>query len=198
MNTLSTLLNKTTLAMLFSVAGATASMSAIANMSETKVFSHKIEIDSLNDANVTVYVNSDGDTQEFIFSKDELENKADLEAALETLPDEIRDEVVASLTNIENADGLIKLHLGDSNHKVFNWVGGSDEKVFVIEKESLGELKDEIKQKVKKFHFITGDHDIKVKDSATLQTDIIANLIKRGTFSQDDLNRLQQALDAKR
>ena len=200
MKSVNKVVNKTALAMILSVAGATASMSAIANMSDKQVFTHKIEVEASNDDNVNVFVNSNGDMQEFIISKDEINNKEDLMAALATLPDEIRDTVIASLSNLDSADHFIKLHKEEHSPNVFQWVDkGKSPKVFVIEKDKIYSGTS-LTHKVHKYHIVeeNGDVTVKVKDGGSMHTDLITRLLKKGKFTQEELDKLQQALDEKR
>lgn len=197
MKTINTKFNKTVLAMLLSVIGATASMSAIANMSEDKVKVHKLKINKALDNNVNVYVNNNGETNEFIFSTDDLSSRENVEKLLASLPVEIREHITGALVNNEGVDGLVKLHKVLPNTKVFNWTtSDNDDKVLVLKGDESIEINSDDDHHMMKFHFVSGNQDI--EESGKLHADIITKLIQHGEFTQDDLDKLQQAIDAKR
>lgn len=161
-------------------------------IAEEEVKHKTIEIKAVQDQDVSVWVDADGNSQTLIFSPSEIMDADVLAAKLESLDPETRATVMDALQGVS--------HMDSGERKV--------EKVFVMNKgegqriEFIGEDQDvdvEIisdgQHKVIRKHIIHGDDGEGILKG---HTSVIEGLIKRGEFTQDDLDKIQAALDAKR
>ena len=149
--------------------------------------------------NVQVFVSNDGDITELELTKDALEDKAELEAALAGLPDDNRDKVLKQLTNIKFDANMIKIHTEEGSDHHGTWVESDAEHVIVLKSSDGADASNIAKQMVKKFKH--GDGHAKViqfKHGGKLGAGHIVKLLEHGEFTADDLDKIQQALDAKR
>lgn len=161
-------------------------------IAEEEVKHKTIEIKAVKDHDVSVWVDADGDSQTLVFSPSEIMDADVLAEKLESLDPETRATVMDALQGVQ--------HLDSGERKV--------EKVFVMNKgegqriEFIGDDSDvdiEIvageQHKIIRKHFIHGPDG---EDILKGHTSVIENLIERGEFSQDELDKIQAALDAKR
>ncbi|QDP01216.1 hypothetical protein [Thalassotalea sp. PS06] len=180
-------------------------MSPALQATETKEIEQEIEIikEKGSDANVTVSEN--GNTTTLKLSDEALKDKAVLEQELADLPQETREVVMKALGKVAmvgNGDGHV-LHI-ESEHgeEAFEWVSEGDGANKVIVVDTISETHGE-------------DHDVKIikkvvhADSEGGPVFISANgeggaakaivhLLKKAELSPEELDQIQQALDAKR
>ncbi|OKY24782.1 MULTISPECIES: hypothetical protein [Thalassotalea] len=188
-------INKTTLAIAFSVLGALSSMSAIA-MSTSDSKEHQIEVIADGDKDVQVFVKSNGEVADLVLSEATLNDLTALKGALSVLPEDLRDKVAEQLGNIHVDADMIKIH--SNSESISTWTDGNAEQVFVfeIEEESSGS---NIAKKIVKEIKHDGEHKvIQIKKAGHVGPDLIMKLLEKGEFTVDDLDNIQQALDAKR
>ncbi|GLX80515.1 hypothetical protein tinsulaeT_38550 [Thalassotalea insulae] len=181
------LLNKTVLALGFSVVGAVSSMSALAVAAGTESIVHEIKVKASDSEQVQVFVNADGDTRNFQFSHDVLQDEGKLAEALKELPQELGEKLTLLLTNFDNSNLDFDFDIGnDGDH--------------VVMVKLHGEPGSNIEQKVMKtFKHTKGEHKVvRMNHHDKLSADSVIRLLKHGKFSAEDLDKIQQALDAKR
>lgn len=187
-------INKTTLALAFSVLGAVSSMSAIAMSTESSK-EHRIELIADGNKDIQVFINAQGDISEFELSPDTLKDPVALESALTNVPVEIRDKLVEQLQRIDIGANVI--HIENSHEDISTWTDGESEQIFVfnIDDASNSNIAKKLVKKIKH----DGEHKvINIERSGQVGADLIMKLLEKGTFTVDDLDSIQQALDAKR
>jgi len=197
-------LKKLPLALALAVLGTTSSLSALAMKADQEpvVKEIKIEIEKDNAKGASIFVVADGESTAVDISPDTLNDKEALAEALSELPDETKDKVLQALDGLSLDAKHIKVHSGD--HKVLEW-NGSMENEHVIVMDIDGELGDDsdkeklhqVIKRVIKGHGSDG-FAYKFKHGGKLSADSLIRLLEHGKFSQDDLDKIQQALDAKR
>lgn len=192
--------NKTALGIMFSVLGAAASMSALASIEDTNQHvdeEHRVEIIKGDDHEVQVYVNVDGAGTDLTLSTEILNDESQLLEYLQQLPESSRTDVFNSLTQLKDKGVVIDFDSDDQTE--VKWVSDSgEENVFVIELDEAHVQGDKTHKIIK--HIIKGGDNnmMKFKHAKGLSADMVTRLISKGDFSQDELNTIQQALDAKR
>ncbi|TKB45814.1 hypothetical protein [Thalassotalea mangrovi] len=173
---------------------------------QSKDVEQEIEIikEGSGDANVTVTEN--GNTTSLTLSDEALKDKAVLEQELANLPEETRNMVMKALGNVAvigDANAHV-LHLkGDHNENTFEWSSEDEgvKKVIVVDtiSETGGENND-IKI-IKKMVHADGDAGHPVFISANGEggaAKAIVHLLEKAELSPEELDQIQQALDAKR
>lgn len=183
------------------LAGAVVGSLALAGavIAEENVKHKIIEIKAVKDKDVSVWVDSDGNSETLMFTAGELADSDLLAAKLANLDDDTRETVMEAL------QGINMPHDGEAEIEV--------EKVFVVNKgdghriKLLGvgdaanendvdiEIMTEGGHKMIRKHFIHGGGKHGVLKG---HTEAIAKLIERGEFSQEELDKIQAAVDAKR
>lgn len=214
------LFNKTVIALTLSLLGAASSVSALAMVTDNAPL-EEVEIkvvESAND-NMKIFVSVDGEVTTKDVSSSVMNSPEALRELLVDVPDNIREKLIESLTNqnIHNdnykviIDGDVDIHQElhwlsksenevDHNIKVIS--DNSDSKVIVMEFDE-NDLKGSIAQKVlKQMIHTTGkpshDRSVQVIHQGNMSPESIMRMIKHSNFTADDLNEIQQVLDAKR
>jgi hypothetical protein len=161
---------------------------------------HKIiEIKAVKGENVNVMVEASGSSQTVIISDDELADSDLLEAKLASLDDETRETVLQALKDLQNVSVSVGLDSAEFMH-------GGKHRVMVVNKgdghlvKMAGDNDIEIEiegdeKHIMRRHIVIGDD---IHEALTGHTDVIARLIERGEFSQEELDKIQAAVDAKR
>ena len=90
-------LNKTALAIAFSVAGVLSSVSAIAMTSDVREVKHRIEVVADESENVRVFVSVNGDMTKVELPKEALTDKDQLADALVDVPEEVKTKLIDCL-----------------------------------------------------------------------------------------------------
>ena len=157
---------------------------------------HKtIEIKAAKDSDVSVWIDSDGFTQTVIMTATELADSEILEEKLADLDDETKATVMRALQGMslsgdgEDSFGLEKIFVvnkGDG-HRV-EFIGDYDANMDI--EMTAGSAHRMVRKHV--IH-VDGEHGILKGHS-----NAIAKLIEKGEFSQEELDKIQAALDAKR
>ncbi|MCO4799966.1 MAG: hypothetical protein KC484_12145, partial [Colwelliaceae bacterium] len=141
------LLNKTSLALGLSLFGAVSSMSALAITSDNNHQVHEIEITADNSDLVNVFVSIDGEVTDLKIPKSVLEDKAQLADTLVDVPQDVRDKLIESLSNIHHEGKMVKIEMiGDDNN--VSWVSDSDSEHVIVLHEDTGEHSENIVKKV--------------------------------------------------
>lgn len=168
--------------------------------SDTKVHTFKIEVDADTDTGAHIVVDAENNHKVVELSKEALSDPDQIDAALADLPEDVRVKVKTALNGI-HMDGQSFAFKVDGGNAM-NWFSKEGDKHVVMididEDHSADNGRDT--KIIKKF--IHGNSDkhavIELKHGGAIPADSLIQLIKSGEFSQDDLNKLQQALDAKR
>ena len=194
--------NKTSLALAFSLLGAASSMSAIAMNTSDKDQIHEVEVIADDSEDVKIFVSIDGEVTDVKLPKSALGDKAQLEAALIDLPVELREKLLNDLGNIHLEDKMVKIDKqGHSTN--LSWNSDSEnEHVIVLHTEMEGSTDDVANKLIKEFKHVSADGSMekvfKIKHDGKLSAESVIRLLNHGDFSPEDLDKIQQALDAKR
>jgi hypothetical protein len=161
-------------------------------IAEEEITHKTIEIKAVKHQDVSVWVDSDGDSQTLVFSPSEIQDTKVMASKLESLDPETRQTVMQAL------QGVRHINTGEREvQKVYVMNKGEGQRVEFIGPDSDVEM--EIvsggEHKIIRRHFIHEDGGEAILKG---HTSVIASLIERGEFSQDDLDKIQAALDAKR
>jgi len=161
-------------------------------IAEEEITHKTIEIKMVKDHDVSVWVDSDGNSETLVFSPSEILDTKVMASKLENLDPETRQTVMQALEGVRHVD------TGEREiQKVYVMSKGEGQRVEFIGDDSDVEM--EIvsggQHKIIRKHFI---HEDGGKDILKGHTSVIESLIERGEFSQDDLDKIQAALDAKR
>ena len=192
-------LNKTALAIGFSLIGVVSSVSALVIASDSEQQFREIKVKAGDAANVDVYVNADGYVTNLSLPKVTLKDKDKLAQALEQVPEDVREQLVNALTGIHLEEKLIKVHAGEGFERHLTWAGEGDAEHVIVVKEIDGDVdSDQIKQVVKEIVIGGDDQLVKLEHKGTYLTKSVKRLLEHGKFSQEQLDEIQQALDAKR
>jgi len=192
-------LKKNAIALLLSVAGATASLSAIAMTSGDKHIEQRIEVVAETGSDVKILIDTNGEVKELNLPHDVFEDEAQLEQALADFPDEVKENLLKHLSGFSLDANMIKIATDDD--QVFSWNddGSAGAKSVVVVKVDKEELDSDELQKVVKHIVVHGDQKvIDLKDANHSFGDVIINLIKDSKLSQVDMDKIQAALDKKR
>jgi hypothetical protein len=162
---------------------------------------HKIiEINADSDSDVNIVVAGDGHDETISMTFDEMKDEYILEERLAHLDEDMRNTIMSALSGVKTMkftsdDGnsffhdvdkkVVVMHGGDGGLTFANTVGDAD---FDFEF-----LSDDGDAKVRK-HIVIGDASHVLKG----HTDAIVRLIEKGEFTQDELDKIQSAIDVKR
>lgn len=199
---------------------ATALAFGLSSFVATSAFAEDVEIEReikviSNDAKTAqVSIVNNGDVTEFEVSKAALHDIEQLKTEITDLPEETQDIILESLGKMPklhkmHRDGLHQEHVmvvedGDAVREL-EWISedgvdGDGAKVMVIEMHGDNGERTHIDQKViHKVMSHDGDHVfIKADGDSGSHVKAIQHMLSRGTFSAEQLNEIQKALDAKR
>lgn len=178
------------------IVGSLALTGAVAAQDDEPHVRHKvIEIKSKKD-DVNVSVQVDDDSHALFFTRDELADENMLYDKLSHLDDDTRETVLKALQNIKIvSDGEMEISSEDSfivnkgigQQFVVLGKGHDDQEV------EFEFIEGEGHKKIQK-HFIFGGKDGVLKG----HTGAIVKMIERGEFDQEELDKIQAAVDAKR
>ena len=180
-------------------------MSAIAmatddGLAEKHVEIHEIKVEVNKGEDTNVFININGELTEFSMDEADLTDKDKLAAALSDVPEELREKLIASLSNIHMGEKHVIVDIdGENFGETLNWVSDSGgERVVVMEFDHDDIDADGISHKVMKqlLHKV-GPHVMKFKHGK-ITADSVIKMLSRSDFSVDELNEIQTALDAKR
>lgn len=176
-------------------------LALVGSVSATNVMPHKIiEIRADNNKNVVINV----DDQTLTLTPEELQDEDLLDIRLTEFDDKTRETIMQTIEGTRHLFiggghfDLTKIK-GAKEHKMIMVNGGDAEllkKVF-IDDENIEVIADgDADKKVIHKQIILGGHG----EHAVLtgHTDVIVKMIERGEFSQEDLDKIQMAVDSKR
>lgn len=164
---------------------------------ETEIHHKVIEIKAFKDKEATISVLNGDDKQALFFTQEELEDENLIYDKLSHLDDETRETVLGVLENIKmGGNGKVEVF---SDEAIFMNKGKGQSFIFLGKDDSLHELDLDVvhdgdhKRIKKQFVFGSG------KDGVLRgHTDAIVTMIERGEFDQEQLDKIQAAVDAKR
>lgn len=166
---------------------------------EVIVKEFKIEVDADTDKGAHIMVDSNGNHSVVELPKDALNDPEQIDAALADLPEETREKVKKALSGIHMDGEGFSFQVEEDVKK--QWVSKSDnEHVIIVDIENEGDINGEVVKKIiKKIgHGEHGDKKVFEFKHGKISAESIVHLLKKGEFSSDDLNKIQQALDEKR
>lgn len=219
--------NKTAIALTLSIIGAASSVSALA-MATDKTQLHKVSIEIDRDANesANVFVSVNGDVTTLDVPSSALNDPEELEKLLADLPDNIREKIIVNLSDIDlsgvnshegnfrvvvGGEGHEKLHLLskevtdsiiDGEHHIEVLTDGGDNKVIVMEFDgdelTGGKMRKVIKEMMLPSLMNLKHNNVQFIQKGKMTADSLIRMVNHSEFTADDLNKIQQALDAKR
>lgn len=195
-------LQNKSLVLALSLIGVVSCMSASAMNTIENQQIHEVEVFADTSDEVKISVNIDGEMTELTLPKAVLEDKAQLAAALEHLPEDLRANLIDDLSSFHHDGKMIK-KLKKNHESDVSWHSDADkEHVIVIKNNEAGAANKHTKKIIKEFKHISeeGDEELvfEINHQGMLNADSIIRLLKNGKFSAEELNQIQQALDAKR
>jgi len=209
------LFNKTAIAVSLSILGALSSVSALA-MATDNTLHREVEVivDGDTNKNMNVFVSVDGEVTTADVSPLAMSNPEELRELLSDVPEDIREKLIKTLMNAHDDNGNLKIVLdGDIGiNQELHWIsendiegdhrveviGDNDEnKVIVMELDH--NLEGDVAQKVIRKIMNSSHHkNVKVIHRSKMVVDSLMEMIKNSDLTADELDKIQQALDAKR
>jgi len=209
------LFNKTAIAVSLSILGALSSVSALAMATDNTLHQEvEVIVDGDTNKNVNVFVSVDGEITTADVSSLAMGDPVELRKLLSDVPDDIREKLIETLMNAHDDNGNLKIVLdGDIGiNQKLHWIsendiegehsieviGDNDEnKVIVMEFDH--NLEGNVAQKVFKKMINSSHHkNVQIIRHSKMITDSLMSMIKNSDFTAEELNLIQQALDAKR
>jgi len=218
------LFNKKGIALALSLIGAASSVSALAMVSD-KVQLHEIKIEIDGDANesLNVFVNVDGDVTTVDVPVSALNDPIELEKLFADVPENIREKVITNLTHANLHEGNVRVvvegdareelhqisknvsvrHFDDDQRiEIISGDGDRENKVIVMEFDTEGASDGNVHKVMKRImkpSMISSKHQkVQFIHKGKMTADSLIRMIQHSDFSADELNTIQQALDAKR
>lgn len=180
---------------------ATLGLLGLSNWSLAGDTEHKvIEIKAKQGEDITVVVESDGVSENMVFTFDEIVEPYMIESRVAHLDEETRETVVQALKGLEDlVEGAVHGvgEVGQHAAKVVVMHKGEGDLVHVnsdVDMDYDYEIVQGEGDKIVKKHIILGKHDTVLRG----HSDAIVGLIERGEFSEEELEKIQAALDGKR
>jgi len=194
-----TRLSKLTLALSLALFGGASSLSGLAMATEPDHEFHEVMVEINGDENANIRVEINGEVTDVIVPKSALHDKEKLAEALSDVPVEVREQLLADLGNIHIGNKMVKVREFDTESGM-NWVSKEGERIVIIESDSeFGDHTVDINQMVKRIkHHISDENTIVIKHDGKMNPDRVLRLIKGADFSQEDLDKIQQAIDEQR
>ncbi|NQZ88117.1 MAG: hypothetical protein HRT54_11135 [Colwellia sp.] len=197
------LFNKTAIVASLSILGAVSSVSALAIATDNSQLQEvEIIVDGDRNKNMNVFVSVDGEITSADVSLSAMSDPDELRKLLSDVPDELREKLIESLMNAHDDNGHFKVVVdGDVDiSQELHWLSEDDNeenKVIVMELDH--HLEGGIAHKVIKKIMNSSHHkNVKVIHHSKMITNSLMRMIKNSDFTADELNKIQQALDAKR
>jgi hypothetical protein len=162
-------------------------------------FERVIEIKAESGQDVNIVIDKNGDSETLYFKIEELSDQQVLVDKLSHLDDETRETLMQTLQTVHlNVDeGLGSILDGKHENKVVVMHKGDGQLVKVINDLDVDleyEIKGDGGHHMIQKHVVIGGHEGVLKGHANA----IVGLISKGEFSQDELDKIQAAVDAKR
>ena len=190
-----------------------AGLFAVSAFAGDEVRMMKIELKKELGEGTTLNLNQGGDTQVFEFTEEELQDKDLVNARLEGLDEDTKNAVLNALNGIHMDDNNLmfideEVHNKDGNKFVFistdELVDGDEpHKVLINMQGSAGSngVHKVFKQKGANgfaYKFGNGDNKIMLHKDSNHAADVIQKLLEHSELTADQVDLIQQALDAKR
>jgi hypothetical protein len=216
------LFNKKAIALALSLIGAASSVSALAMATDkTELHEISLEVDGSANENMNVIVNVDGDVTRVDVPVSTLADPAELETLLADIPGNIREKIIANLTNDNFHDGDVRVVIEGDEREELHWVSkevsvsntdddhlievireGGQNKVIVMEFDSEGSLDANVHKVMSQVvhpSMISSKHqNVQFIHKGKVTAERLIRMVKHSEFTADELNKIQQALDAKR
>jgi hypothetical protein len=181
------------------LAGFTVGSLALAGAVMADDFQRVIEIKAETGQDVNIVIDNDGNSETLHFKAEELSDKQALANKLSHLDDDTRDTLMQTLQTIHlNVDeGVGSMLEGKHENKVVVMHKGDGQLVKVLKGSDVDleyEIEGDGDHHMIQKHIVIGDHHGVLKG----HTSAIVGLIAKGEFSQDELDKIQAAVDAKR
>jgi hypothetical protein len=195
------LFNKTAIAIVLSLLGAASSVSALAMATDnTKVQVIEIEVDGEVNENMNVFVSVDGEVTNLDLSPAMMKNPEELRELLADVPEEIREKLIANLSREFIHDGNFKIIVDGDVNQELHWLSESDNEAnrnieVIVDDGSEEEVVHRVIKKVLRSSHHKNVHAIR---QGNISADSLLDMIKQSDYNADELNKIQQALDAKR
>jgi len=209
------LFNKTAIAISLSIVGAVSSVSALAMATDkTPLQEVEIIVDGDTNKNMNVFVSVDGEVTTADVSPLAMSDPEELRKLFIDVPDDIREKLIESLLNARDDNGNLKVvvdgdiginqelhwiseHNNEGGHSI-EVMGDNDEKKVIV-MEFDHKFDSDVAQKViKKIKNSSRHKNVKVIHHRKVKIDSLMTMIESNDFTADELNKIQQALDAKR
>ena len=132
----------------------------------------------------------------FLFHTTALADESQLSEYLQDVPENVREKLLKELANLSNNLHIISKQGGHGEE--MRWVSkGDSENVIIIERD--GDHDVDIEKHIIKEFVADGEHKVfKFKHGGEMKASAIVSMLEHGKFSSEELNKIQQALDAKR
>ncbi len=169
---------------------------------------HVVKVISSGSEDVQVFVNDDGDKKEYVFSDADLKDFDTIESQLSELDEASRTKIMELLTKLGDEDSKFielrdaDIEIGDAETEVFIIKTGDNEENMHIEIDVQGDGANPDNRfhvaKVVGDHF--GPHKIirkHMRGNGKHAAKMVKKLIKKGEFSQEQLDEIQQLLSEK-
>jgi len=160
----------------------------------------RVMIHTTEGANATISVNIDGKETKVELLKEALHDKDKLAEALKDIPEDVREKLITTMTQLHVAKGDVAMQL----HRIeveeeSDWVSNDGQKHIIVKIDSDSDV-DFTKIIMKEdLHAADSGHEkIMIKHGSTLGADSIIRLLSHADLSAEDLDKIQAALDAKR
>ena len=191
-------MTKITAAIILSLGGAISSMSALAMATDNDIRKevHEISIEAEHGKNVQLFVDNNGEMVNVSIPHDALADELQLSEYLQDVPENVREKLLKELANLSNNLHIISKQGGHGEE--MRWVSkGDSENVIIIERDSDHDV--DIEKHIIKEFVADGEHKVfKFKHGGEMKASAIVSMLEHGKFSSEELNKIQQALDAKR
>ena len=192
------------LALMLSAVGASACMSAIAMATSPEHIEQRIEVIAENNEDAKVVVDIDGEVHKLTIPAGALADEDRLRDVLSRMPDDVQDKLFNVLRGLSVDENVVKFVSDDNSVVLFEIdkelgdVGATKdaENVFVFK--MGGSVKESSHRIVQHMRSSDKHKVIKFKDAEHAFSDVIINLLSQSEFSQEELDKIQTALDAKR
>lgn len=191
-------LTKLTAAIILSLGGAISSMSALAMATDNEVHKEvrEISIEAEHGKNVKLFVDNNGDMVNVSIPHSALSDESQLAEYLQDVPEDVREKLLNELSNL--SENLFVLSGSKGHGEEMRWVtSGDSDNMIIIEND--GDHKLDIEKHIIKEFTGDGEHKVfKFKHGGDMKASAIISMLEFGKFSADELDKIQQALDAKR
>lgn len=162
-------------------------------------FQRVIEIKAETGQEVNIVIDKDGNSETLHFQLEDLSDKQALADKLSHLDEDTRDTLMQTLQTINMSvdEGFGSMLDGKHENKVVVMHKGDGQLVKVLKGSDVDleyEIEGDDGHHMLQKHIVIGGHEGVLKGHANA----IVGLISKGEFSQDELDKIQAAVDAKR